>query len=413
MIAAAALLIGAFGFFVVKRVLPSSHKMTNGYISYYTSAYLFIHDEMGPQAYDGDWFTGKVESLIGQPIHEGMYFNLPTMCLLMVPIAFFSAETARIIWIWFNFIILMVSVGIIIGVFKPSLTFRQLRSSRFLVILLFCTIIFVSQAVSDNFLLGQAYVFLLFLFSLVLLGLSYKKDWLAGIALGLALILKSSGGPIWLFLLIKGRWRALAWGGATLLFLFLLSLPKLGWEIWQIYPRETWELLHHPNVASSHYQTIYSFFSRLFVYNAEQNPQPLAQLPRLPQILNLLVTILLLAVTFYKGHGAQLSTVFSVVIVLTVITSPVAENHHYAILIISAGLVLNSLLSTSASFLNLDWLLLAIACLLLVAPLPYKNHLSPGWLAFLVYPRLFGGLLLWYLCLRSTTRYVVPQGTAR
>ena len=51
-----------------------------------------------------------------------------------------------------------------------------------------------------------------------------------------------------------------------------------------------------------------------------------------------------------------------------------------------------------------DWLLLAVALVLIAAPFNYEQPLlGSGWLATLAYPRLFGAGLIWMTIIKRMT----------
>ena len=82
-----------------------------------------------------------------------------------------------------------------------------------------------------------------------------------------------------------------------------------------------------------------------------------------------------------------------------VIASPLALDYHYVLLLLPLMVVG----AGSRPHTPLWFTLALIASYLLIAlPLPYTAHrLQYGWLAFLAYPKLYGGLLLWAICLYS------------
>jgi hypothetical protein len=83
---------------------------------------------------------------------------------------------------------------------------------------------------------------------------------------------------------------------------------------------------------------------------------------------------------------------------LIVASAPFGEGYH-AVLALPALLVAAWWAWRGGRYGSWTWMLwgaLALAALLLAAPLPYKSPaLAAGWLALLAYPRVYGAYLLW------------------
>jgi hypothetical protein len=397
------LFLAAFSFFLLKAIFPLMGQMTHGFTAYYTASVLLARRELGPQAYDITWFSRQVQTVIPQATGEVMTYNLPTFALLTLPLLVFDPQTARDLSMWLNVLLLLASLGLMIAIFPVRQ--KSLRASFWFV---FAAFVFLFPPTLANFYLGQAYIVLLFLFTLTLWGLLNGRDWLVGLTLGLAFILKSSGLPLWLLLLtpegifdLQRRWRALGWGLATILAVALFSLPWVGLDIWRVYPQATWGATHSPLVTVTAYQTTHSFLSHLFRYDATWNPQPLSHQPLLADLLNLLITTLAVTLTLWRGRQASTATLFAALMCLNVILSPVAEEHNSVLLLLPLVIVFDRLLATN-TWLSLDGVLLGLGCLLLLAPLPYKQPAwGLGWLALLAYPRLYGGWLIWLVTVRQ------------
>ena len=399
---AAAVFSGMLVFFLAKTLVPLLGKMTHGFTAYYTASALLVQRELGPQAYDIAWFSERVQATMGQPAAEVITYNLPTFALLAVPLLAFDPQTARDIWMWLNLLLLLASLGLMLATLRSNQ--KPFRTSFWLV---FAALVFLFPPALANFYLGQAYIFLLFLFTVALWGLMTGRDWLAGLSLGLAFILKSSGLLLWLLLLLQRRWSAIGWGVVASLIVVSLSLPWIGLDIWRVYPQETWRAMRSPLVTVTAYQTTHSFFSHLFQFDALLNPRPLSHRPLLAAMLNLAVTVLAVAATLWRGRWASTPTarplgmLFAALMCLNVVLSPVAEEHNFVLLLIPLIILFDHFLATN-HWLSMDGLGLGLACLLLMAPLPYKNpELGLGWLALLAYPRLYAGWLIWLVAVRQ------------
>lgn len=383
--------------------MPSTSKTTHGFSGYYTASLLVVQGRFGPLAYDNQWFSRQVHAVSGRPIDEALAPGLPTEALVAAPVAFLPLPLARAAWLWGNVALLAGAVSLLIA----SLYRLQPDRPQPALWLLLAALAFVFPPVFPNFFLGQAYILLLALFSLALYGLVSRRGGLAGLGLGLAFILKSSGLPLWLLLLLQRRWPALAWGIATMLLVTLVSLPWLGLEIWLLYPGVAWGVADGPILSVTAYQTTLSFFNHLFRFDPVWNSQPLLDWPWLGPMLTLLVTVSAGLLTLWRGQTAPLPLLFAALSTLSVIIFPAAEEYQYTLLLIPIFILVDYLWRQPAG--RLEWVLLGAALIWLVLPIPYKDEsLSKGWLALLAYPRLFGGWLLWLTAMRQMGRPVRP-----
>ena len=380
-------------FFLAKTLLPLLGTTTHGFTAYYTASALLVQRQLGPQAYDITWFSQQVAAKIGQPVAEVMTYNLPTFALLTTPLLVFDPQTARDVWMWLNLGLLLTSVALMVAGFYAR---QGIIHLSFWFLLAGASLLFLP--VLANFHVGQAYIFVLFLFTVTWWGLMTGRDWLVGLSLGLAFILKSSGLPLWLLFVACRRWRALGWGVGTVAVVALFSLPWVGVDIWLAYPKATWQATNGPYVTVTAYQTTYSFLSHLFHGYPQINPDPLVHAPWLKRVLNPLITLVSLGVTLRYGRKAGPTTFFAALMCLTVILAPVAEEHNFALLLIPIAVVGHQLLYRPRKLAGwpVDWVLFGLGCLLLAAPIPYKSQwINSGWLALLAYPRLYGGWCLW------------------
>lgn len=411
-------------FLVTRVVIPSSGQMTHGFIGYYTASLLVVQGKFGPLVYDNAWFSHWVHAVSQRPIDEALAPGLPTEALVALPVVFLPPQPARAAWLWGNVLLLLVALSLLIA------TLYQLHPHRPQPVLwlLLAALAFMFPPVFANFFLGQAYLLLLALFSLALYGLASQRNVPAGLGLGLAFILKSSGLPLWLLLLLQRRWPALAWGVATMLLVAVMSLPWLGIAIWRLYPQVAWGVADGPTLSVTAYQTTLSFFNHLFRFDPAWNPQPLVHWPWLAQTLTLLVTAGASLVTVWLGQTATLPLLFAALSTLSVVVFPAAEEYQYTLLLMPIFILVDHLCRTSCQLVlqdhlksgpdppapgsgRLDWFLLSAALVWLMVPIPYEDkRLSAGWLALLAYPRLFGGWLLWTVAIRQMRRPVQAAG---
>ncbi|MBI1880351.1 MAG: DUF2029 domain-containing protein [Chloroflexi bacterium] len=383
-------------------ILPATAHMTHGFIGYYTAALLLRRGQLGPEAYDNEWFINQVQTIAQQPIGEIMTPSLPTASLIALPFTFLPPQVARATWIWFNLLMLLLGLGLLLITHNRA---NQKRGQP-LWWWVFIAFAFIFPAVAANFRIGQSIILFFGLFALALFGLVKRQERLAGLALGLAFILKTTGLSLWLLLLVQRRWRALAWGIGLIGVIFLISLPWIGLATWAAYFQAAWIVTSGSTVAVTAYQTTAGFFAHLFHFDPTWNPNPIANWPALAQLLTLLTTIASLTITLWWGRSAPEIKFFAALIPLSIVLLPVAEEHHFVILLIPIFSLIDDLYQypPGSGVFSLDYILLALALCLLIVPIRYDDlALSAGWWALLAYPRLYGAWLVWLVALRRMT----------
>src|SRR6185437_8970877 len=148
-----------------------------------------------------------------------------------------------------------------------------------------------------NFLYGQYYVFLLFLFVLAWYAIQKGREGSSGLIFGTIFALKLYGGPFLLYFAVKRRWKALAAMLVASLGLGLLTVALFGWSDityfgTQILPRALrGETLDPYNSLNG---TITTLLRQALVMEPELNPQPLWNAPAVFFFLQPLLTLAVL-----------------------------------------------------------------------------------------------------------------------
>jgi hypothetical protein len=261
---------------------PSLWNVTHGFGAYYTASRLVIESRAGI-LYDDAAFRAEVERNTDNRASDIFWANPPTTALMFLPIAFISAESARVTWIGFSVLCLLLTVVLMWHNFNGS-------SSSKKVFYLVLSGFLLSAPLYDNFKYGQAYVLVLVLYSLAFYALHFRMDWLAGFCIAMALALKASGVPLLILLAILGHWPLLAriticFGGGA-----IISLPLLHISLWHEYILYVIPaFLKDPTIAVTAYQTIPGFLRHLFTHHDIWNPAPIANWPALAVAANGLV----------------------------------------------------------------------------------------------------------------------------
>jgi Glycosyltransferase family 87 len=397
-------------------LLPAAHG-GGSFAVYYIAASLIAH---GPSAmariYDDAWFAAQVSQISPPGIYDIFFYNPPTMSLLMLPLAGLAPQTARLIWTLLGAALLLGGLALLArGLALPA---------RWGLWALPLALLYAP--VTENLLAGQVYLMLFFLLCVAFWGLARPDniqipDFAAGAALGLMLILKVAGIWLWPLLLVAGRWRVLGWAGVFAAGLALISLPFIGITAWRNFFALLADALTDPRRTVTAYQTVTSLFGHLLDHDARWNPAPLVDAPWAARTLTLGVTLGALVLSarwvWQAEKGCLLSMALCMALVVT--NTPFAEGYHYLLTLVP--LLVAGWWAWRRRLGWVAWSVLALAALLLGAPLPYKAaQLQAGWRALAAYPRVYGAYLLWgwiawalaksraYRVLRSAgTQYVI------
>src|SRR5262249_16617911 len=89
---------------------------------------------------------------------------------------------------------------------------------------------------------------------------------------------------------------------------------------------------------------------------------------------------------------------FGAGILLTLVAIPVSAVYAYSIAFIPIALLFRRM--SREEHLSSDFFVLWAGAVLIMLPTPFRStRLVDGWAALLAYPKLYGGLMLWALCL--------------
>jgi hypothetical protein len=357
---------------------------SHGFVAYYTASRLVAEGADSARFYDDIWFKAQMKryGLAADDVH----INPPATNLLLLPLVGLDYTSARVIWTIFNLVILAGSVTWILwqtglrGLWIPACI----------------AFVLMFEPLYANFYLGQAYVLVLGLLMAAWHAVRHQRDRSVGVSLGLALILKLAGVFVWLLLLIRRCWTALAWAAGSALAIVVVSLPWLGLNAWFAYAQVVAGLSAQPERAVTAYQTTLGFFRHLFTFDEKWNLAPLVHSPLLGTLLPWLAFAALAGVSAYRVHRTrQTDLAFSGFVILGVILSPLSLDYHYVVLLLPAAI-----LATWARERRRPWVwcVLVVALAFVAADLPYRSPaLTEGARSLLAYPKLYGALMLWGL----------------
>jgi hypothetical protein len=300
----------------------------------------------------------------------GAYTPQPPLTMLpMVPIAGFAPQTAKRIWLVLNLLFLGSTVLLLSKTGRlriPHITLLALAAY---------------PSLRSNFLLGQYYVFLLFLLTLAFYLIKRKELISSGVMVGLAFVLKLYGGPLLLYFAAKRHWKAVAgMMGATVVAvavaIAMFGRADVHFYATQILPRTLDGV--PPDPYNPGVQTVSTLLRRLFMADPELNPNPLYNAPWLlfffqPLISLAIIVFVTLAVALKRtGNCGRDFAIFTIALVL--ISTSVSS---YTFLLLLLPIVL-SLEEAGPR----ESLYLLATFILLNAPLPGARLFPKVWLLF-------------------------------
>ncbi len=197
---------------------------------------------------------------------------------------------------------------------------------------------------------GQDAILFLFLLVLALGSLVKKREALAGVFLGMALIKFHLAVPIVLVFVIRRRWRVLAGFSVTAAVLLLISVQMTGWPALQNYPRYLWELNRMPGAGVITWRSMPNLRGLWTAVTPN-----IAGSPYAAALLVAVALIILLWVARYcfaprRRDAKRITASFSLVLAATLLTSYYCYNYDLSVLLIPMLLLSEGGSSTPPKF---------------------------------------------------------------
>jgi len=238
--------------------------------NYYTAAVLVRKGEPLHQFYDWTWFAREMDKA-GLTRHIGNYTpHTPLTMLPMVGLAGLSVQHAKQVWLVCNLFFLAGTLWMLSQI--AGRTVEQLW------LFTFCGYF----SLYSNFLLGQYYVFLMFLLGLTLYLLHRGQFCAGGIAAGVAFSLKLYGGPYLLYFIATRKWKSVAGmiaavSSATAVAVALFGWPDVRNYALQVLPRSLEGGAIDPYNPQN--QTMSTLLRICFLRDQQLHPHPLWNAP--------------------------------------------------------------------------------------------------------------------------------------
>jgi hypothetical protein len=363
-----------------------SQNLTHGFASHYTFSRLLLSERNIDNAYDTAYFNLKIRQYGFADIRD--ITNLPTSSLTLLPIAWMKPPEAKAAWTIISVISVFASVIILFYCFGISY-----KSN--LGLLLICAT-FLFYPVYNNLYFGQSYIVMLLLFSAAIYGLRINNLLFVYVSISLLFLYKGYGMMPLLALLFTGRYKEFSTSVIITAALILITMPVLHFESWLLFYQRIFSMLGlNEDASNTAYQTLLSFFSRLFAYNELKNPFALLNFPQ-PLIYYTVQALGLAAIYLIskKLNKSGVIPLFTASIGLNVIFAPVAEEHCFVFFLPLIYLTGKYIYENYKSI-KLEPVFFIIALFLLAAPLKFKALQFSSFPVYLLgYPRLYGGILI-------------------
>ncbi len=320
--------------------------------NYYTAAVLVRKGAPLHNYYDWTWFQRQV-NYSGIEHQLGGYIpQTPLTMLPIVPLAGLAPQPAKRIWLIFNLAFLAATLRTLSWVTRFGMAPIALLA-------------FAGWgSLHSNFVLGQYYVFLLFLLTVAFYWMHRGRPFAAGFVLGIACGLKLYGAPFLLYFVLKQRRKELVGMAAALFVLALLAIVMFGWTdiagyITQILPRslagETIDPYHPGNGSLS------TLLRRALVMEPELNPRPLADAPGAYFFLQAFTTgtILIFSLLTLR-ESANPKRDFAWFVVVLLLISPNTASYTFILLLLPITLLLDEAAASARVFLLASYILLTL-----------------------------------------------------
>ena len=329
-----------------KGLLPAWNRLNTDFPNYYLVARLLREGYSLDRVYDWIWLQrikdhwGLQQSLVGFP---GL---TPFSALPIVPLTFFTALTAKRIWILLNLGMLAASAELL----HRSTTLRR----RFVWIITLLAIV----PLRNSFLFGQMHISVLMLMVAAYFFYIRRRDVACGTCVALAAALKVYPILFFGYFLVKRRWRVALATACSLAIVVIVAEVWMGKEILHTYafqqlPRSLQgELMDPYNLT---FASGASLFHRLFLFEPQLNPSPRINSPSLYAVLYPLWQLAMTAPLLFllqpsapnaDRDGEQVE--WAAVLLGLLALSPIPVSYHFVVMILPVTLLLDSLLLKGA-----------------------------------------------------------------
>jgi hypothetical protein len=243
---------------------PGWKAVQSDFPNYYTGSKLFLSHDNLSEIYDNRWFQRQADKLgfCGEIV--SFVPQAPSSVIPYLPLTAFDPLTAKRIWIALNFFLFLTSLWLLHRIFNIKLIWVALIGLSFI------------GPVANNFLLGQTYIWMLFMVCVAFYLWKRGNDFLTGLIIGFASAIK----PFPAFLLIPAlhhrKWKIVF--GAIVgfivpnVFIYVIHPEIFNPYVRLILPVTMSGAIQNPFDPSFRSYTV--LFRNLFIHDPFRNPHP-------------------------------------------------------------------------------------------------------------------------------------------
>jgi hypothetical protein len=366
------LALATFAVFLAK---PFRHGWTRDeadFPSYYTAAVLVRQHVPLRNYYDWSWFARRM-NYAGYEKQLGAYSGqAPLTVLPFLPMATLPSQRAKQVWLVMNLAFLAMTLWMLS------------RVTRFRVEHIWLVLFAGYYALANNFVIGQYYVFLLWLLTLTFYWTQRGRPAAAGVVAGVAFALKLYAGPFLLFFAARRNWRAVAGMLAALTASGLVAVAMFGAaDVWYFLTQVLPRLLEGNAVNFYHpgNPTVSTALHRLFMKDSELNPAPLLDSPFLFLFLQRAVPLAILGfatVGLIMSGKENARRDFAWFLVAVMLISTSASSYAFVLLALAVVLLMEDA-SVRTRVAVIAWYML------ISYPLPLRELFPKVWLLVAMY----------------------------
>lgn len=275
----------------------------------------------------------KLESLRGE---VASYIYPPTFAFLLIPLSYFSYETASLLFFLLNFFCLLASFYLM----------RSLLPIGNYTYIMFASLLFSFRFLENHANNNQVAFILLFL---ILFSVHTKNPILSGLFLSLATIIKLTPLIFIFYFLYEKKWRVVFYFGISLLFWALLpcltdfTYGMGNWKNW--YEMVLMSALKNPIFrAWKNNQSLIATLAKYFLEGADPINQTVFRMPfvtlsvsAVKLIFNFLVLMILFPLVYRYRKGIDSAQHLSALFILSVLFSGISWIHTFSFFVFPLG----------------------------------------------------------------------------
>jgi Tol biopolymer transport system component len=308
--------------------------MGTDFPNYYTAAVLTLKHQPLRQFYDWVWFQRQIH-YAGIDHQLGGYIpHTPLTMLPFVPLTSFPPQRAKQVWLTLELLML------------AAIVLLLAKLSRLAMLEVSLLALLSYGALSNNFLLGQYYILILFLLTCGLYCLLRDREYIGGGLLALIFALKLYTGPFAIYFVARRQWKALSAFIGAVAGLALLAIALFGWDsVWffatTVMMRGIDGSVNDP--YNPGWLSMTAFLRRTFLAEAELNPHPTWPAPAAFFFLRSFYTLGALAFTLValsKSRRVNEAHALAWFVVLLFVLSPNQASYHFVLLLVPIALLL-------------------------------------------------------------------------